>query len=208
MKFYRFCVTLLSAIIKGLFRVEIVNAENEPENIPVLVCSNHISMWDPIIIAVCLKKPVHFMGKIELFKIPGLSFIIKSLGAFPVTRGGVDVMSIRAAINYLKGGENVCMFPQGTRYAGKELRETAVKNGAGMVVMRANSAALPVCVVTKGNKIRLFKKVTIVIGSVIPFETFENTEKTKEGYEIVSSRIFDDICKLNDEYAARNGGRA
>ena len=147
------------------------------------------------------KRPVHFMGKIELFKIPGLSFLLKSLGAFPVTRGGVDVMSIKAAINYLKNGENVCMFPQGTRYVGKKPCETSIKNGVGMVSVRAGSAVLPVAVITKGYRVRMFRKVKIAIGDVIPFERFADCEKTKEGYESVSSMIFDEICKLDEKYS-------
>ncbi len=198
MRFYKFCKTLITSIIKFMFRIEIVNFENEPKGRPVLVCANHFSNWDPLILVACMDAPMHFMGKIELFKIPILSLILKSAGAFPVTRSGVDIASIKTAIAYLKGGENVCMFPQGKRYASMPLRETEVKSGVGMVVMRAEADILPVAIVTDGNKIRPFKKVKVVIGEPVDFSRFADTEKTKDGYNAISQTVFENICRLSE----------
>lgn len=191
-------------MIKFMFRIEIVNFENEPKDRPVLVCANHSSNWDPLILVACMDAPMHFMGKIELFKIPILSLILKSAGAFPVTRSGVDINSIKTAIAYLKGGESVCMFPQGKRYASVPLRETEVKSGVGMVVMRAEADILPVAIVTDGNKIRPFKKVKVVIGEPIEFSHFADTEKTKEGYSRISENVFEDICRLEESCGKRS----
>ena len=198
MRFYKFAKSLITSIIKFIFRIEIVNAENEPTDKAVLICSNHFSNWDPLILVACMNAPIHFMGKIELFKIPILSFILKAAGAFPVTRSGVDITSIKTAISYLKGGENVCMFPQGKRYMNVPLRETSVKSGVGMVVMRAESDVLPVAILTEHNKIRPFRKVKVIVGKKIDYSAFADIEKTKEGYREISASLFEDICELEE----------
>lgn len=199
MKFYKFCTSFLSGILRLVFKVEIISPENEPIDGAVLVCANHVSLWDPVILAVCLKRPMHYMAKVELFKIPVLSFLIKALGAFPVTRGGVDIASIRTAIGYLKNGENVGMFPQGKRCRGVELSETQVKSGVGMVVMRAEAPMLPVAIVTEGNKIKMFKKIKIVVGTPISYAEFDGMGKSRAEFQQISDRVFAEICALEEK---------
>ncbi|MBR5308840.1 MAG: 1-acyl-sn-glycerol-3-phosphate acyltransferase [Clostridia bacterium] len=186
--------------LRTLFRAELVNADKEPSG-GVLVCSNHLSLVDPIVIVSSFKNPVCFMAKKELFKIPLVGSIIKLFGAFPVDRGNVDLNAMKKAISLLEDGNMVGMFPQGTRYAGVKPRETDVKSGAGMIVVRAHIDVLPVAVITKNNKFGLFKKNYVVIGDVIKYESFNNPEKTREEFNRISAEIFDKICDLHEKYS-------
>lgn len=183
-----------------MFRVTVVNPEKEP-NDGVLICSNHISNLDPVMIVTSFKNKVSFMAKKELFKIPVVGAVIRAFGAFPVDRGSVDMNTIKTAISLLKNGSTVGMFPQGRRMSGVLPSESVPKSGAGMIIVRSHADVLPVAVIMKNNKYRLGTKAYIVIGDVIKFESLSSGERTKEEFNRVSSYIFDKICKLYNDYS-------
>ena len=186
--------------ISKLFRVKIINPEKEVSG-GVLLCSNHISNLDPVLLVSSLKNPVHFMAKKELFKVPLVGRVIKLFGAFPVDRGAVDLSAMKKAISILDEGKTVGMFPQGTRYKGCNPRDTQVKSGAGMIVTRSHVDILPVAIITKNNKCGLFSKKYIVLGDIIKYDSLNNTEKSREEFERISSLIFANICDLYDKYS-------
>lgn len=200
MSFYdNFKNTFKNAIF-FLFRVEIINAEKEPDS-GALVCANHLSNIDPIIICASLEKQVCYMAKKELFKIPVISGLLKKLGAFPINRGAVDMSSMKNAIKLLSENRFVGLFPQGTRYSGVSPRDTQVKSGAGMLLSRADSDVLPVAIITKNNKFKLGRKVYVVLGDVIKHEDLGYCDKTREEFNRVSGYIFEKICDLHDKYS-------
>jgi 1-acyl-sn-glycerol-3-phosphate acyltransferase len=131
MKLYNGATKVIGGFVRALFRVKVIGAENENSvNLTnTVVCANHMSNWDPVILACVTKNPVSFMGKAELFKIPVLGFILRAVGAFPINRGTGDIAAIKMTIDTLKNGSNICLFPQGTRCMGKDPAETEVKSG-------------------------------------------------------------------------------
>ena len=72
MRLYRILVKFFSGFVKMLFRAKITGTENMPKDGACFVCCNHISNWDPVFLAVAVKRPVHFMAKKEIFDIPVL----------------------------------------------------------------------------------------------------------------------------------------
>lgn len=185
--------------VKRITRVEIVNPEKEPEY-GVLLCSNHISLLDPISITVSMKRPPKFMAKKELFKIPIVSSVIKLFGAFPVDRGNADITAMKKAITLLDDGCSVGLFPQGTRCAGINPEDTKAKKGIGMLIIRSHCDILPVAIISKRNKCSLFRKKYIVIGDVIKYDSLGITDKSREEFERVSSFVFEKICDLHKSY--------
>lgn len=203
-KFYRVCHILLAMLIKSIFRLKIIGLENEPETGAHLVCANHMSLWDPVFMGACLKKrQVRFMAKAEIFKVPFVGLLVKSLGAFPVKRGISDVGAIRNTIELLKKGECVGIFPQGTRHPGIDPRETEVKGGAGMCAFRGKCDVLPVAIVNKHRKMVFFTRNYVIIGKPIKYDELGFTEGSKEEFEHASNVIFGRICDLCDEYRER-----
>ena len=122
-------------------------------------------------------------------------------GAFPVDRGNVDLNAMKKAITLLEDGNTVGMFPQGTRRPGLDPRNTKVKSGAGMIVTRSHTDILPVAIITKNNKCRLFNKKYIVLGDLIKYTDLNNVEKSREEFDRISAVIFGKICDLYDEYS-------
>ncbi len=202
MKFYAVCKSALSALVRAMFKIEVIGNENEVESGPLLLCGNHISLWDPVLIAVSLKKrQVRYMAKAELFKIPVLGFIIKSLGAFPVERNGHDTSAVRKCIELLRSGECVGIFPQGTRHTGADARATEVKGGTGMCAYRGKSDILPVAIVAKNARVKLFSKTYVVIGEAIKYEDLGISEGNKDEFLSASKLIHTGICDLIDVWA-------
>lgn len=200
MTFYHFCKKLLQKSIMKLWQVEIINPEKEPEN-GALVCANHISNIDPVIICASLKNQIRFMAKKELFSIPILGSMLKSFGAFPVNRGTVDMTAMKTALNLLEENKYVGMFPQGTRFSGVEPKDSKVKGGVGMILSRVETDILPIAIITKGNRFKLGNKVYVVLGDVIKFNEIEFKEKKREEFDRISKLIFERICNIHEQYA-------
>lgn len=211
--FYSRAHGVLARFLLWLFRVRVRYPEREPdENTTYLLCSNHISALDPVLIAAAVShRQPHFMGKKELFRIPLLGGLLRTLGAFPVDRTG-DVGAIKTSLALLEQGNCVGIFPQGTRCAGKTPREAAdkVKNGAGLLCDKAHVAVLPVCLKTKNNRLRVFRRVELIFGKPVSYETLArrapdevSADTTAHGrqaeYARISYAIFERICALYEE---------
>ena len=199
MKFYAFLYKTLASFFRFVFQIHVHGEENIPEDGGLLVCPNHISAMDVIMLSVAMKKrQVRYMAKAELFKMPVLKQLITCLGAFPINRGAGDVAAIRKTIKLLKEGQTVGMFPQGTRYTGVHPRNSSVKSGAGMMAHRANVPVLPVAIITKGYRVRIFKRVDIVFGKAMMPEELGFVTGNHAEQQAASDRIFEEMLKLHD----------
>src|SRR4030095_10304393 len=76
------------ALMRLLFRVEERGAEHIPAEGPVLIVANHSSLLDPPLIGGVCPRPLTFLAKAELFRIPGFGGLIRRLNARPLRRGG------------------------------------------------------------------------------------------------------------------------
>ena len=106
-----------------------------PRNGGLLILSNHISDLDPILVQLACRRTIHFMAKSELFEIKLLGPLIRWFRAFPVKRGEPDRPSLRHAIELLKLGEAVCIFPEGELSQTGELLD--LQRGAALIVRKA-----------------------------------------------------------------------
>ena len=168
-KFYGGVYKLLSGIVRRLYRVKIIGAENEPEHGPFIVCANHISNHDAVILSACLKNQVRYLAKAELFKIPLLGQVVKAFGAYPLKRGQSDVGAIKKTIKLIESGEVVGFFPQGHRYPGVHPGTTELQSGVGLVEVKTEALILPVAICAKKFRMHLFRKTKLIIGSPIRF---------------------------------------
>ena len=191
----RFLYATIGWLVKLLFGLRSVDPENEPDEGGYLICANHVSAIDAIaLVYVFNKNQAHLMAKKELFKIPLLRGLIKMLGAFPVDRGGADVGALKKAITMIGEGKCVGIFPQGHRYPEVDPRNTPVKNGAGLIVERAECDVVPVYILRKNNKFMLFRRTYVIIGKRIPYEALASLGDKGE----ITKKIFDEICMLGE----------
>lgn len=211
-KFYSFFRFLLALPVRIFLRVHVTGRENEPkqEDGPYLICANHQTALDPFFLCYAMKhQQPHFMAKAPLFRIPILGFFIRRLGAYPVNRNGKDVGAVKHVIGLLGEGKSVGIFPQGTRCAGKPLRECEIKAGAGLIAARAGAQVLPVYIGMKHQKWCLFRRVDVVVGEAIPFEQFGYDKEKPGEYARISADVYERICVLGEQHDAnrKNGGK-
>lgn len=198
MSLYSTAYKYLSGVIKWFYQIKVEGAENEPEEGGYIACANHLSNSDVVIVAVALKRQVRFFAKSELFRIPLLKQLITALGAYPVKRGTGDVGAIKKTIGLLEGGEPVCVFPQGTRCAKKDPRETEVKSGVAMMSYRSGCPVLPMLIQCKKYKILPFRKTYVRIGKPIMPEDMGIAHGGKE-YQIASEKIFEKVTDMIED---------
>lgn len=210
MSFYSVMHKIFAGAVRLLYRVEVIGRENEPELSKggVILCSNHLSNSDVLVLAASFKRQVCFFAKAELFKIPLLAQLIKALGAFPVKRGAADVSAVKKTVSIVRDGGVVGFFPQGTRYPGIHPRQTTPRSGIGMIAARSQALILPVAIVTHDLKVRPFRRTKVVIGKAIEYDELGFPRAEEDGtrpvipsseYTRVADIVFTRIVELVDE---------
>lgn len=199
--FYVMIHTLLALPARLLFRVHAVGRENEPrrESGPYLLCANHQTVLDVVFLCATLRhQQPHFMGKEGVFRVPLFGTLVRWLGAYPVARGRNDVGAVKHTIKLLQSGRSVGIFPQGTRCAGKDIRDTHVKAGVAMIAAHTQVPILPVYIGMKEQTWKFLRRVDVVIGKPMPFESFGYDKEKPGEYARISNEIFEEICRLGD----------
>ena len=191
-KFYRFCYRLARVVIGIFFWIEVKGKENIPEG-AAMVCSNHSSLIDPLFVAFAfgIDSFIHFIAKVELFRVPILSAVISGLGAISVDRGILDVKTIKRTLGYFKNGEKVAIFPEGTRASEDDY--IAAKSGA---VKLAEHAGVPIVPVYIPRKKLLFRKMPLVIGMPYSIEK-PRVKRTPGEYSSLADVLMGKIKSLN-----------
>jgi len=169
--YHAFKWSVVSPLFHAYFRGRIYGAEFVPQQGALVVVSNHASDFDPPLVSCAVGRPVAFMAKEELFRVPILKQAIALYGAYPVNRGAADRNAIRAAISYLEAGWAAGLFLQGTRTP--DGRITDPKPGAAWIAAKVQAPLLPVslwgtqAIVPKGSTKPRSVPVTIRIGEPI-----------------------------------------
>ncbi len=193
MYFYHIARFIASIVFRIIFRIEIVGKENIPKEGRLILCSNHISNLDPVMLGIAVPRPISFMAKKELFEKKILGKLVSGLGAFPVDRDGSDLSAIRNSLKVLKEEKVLGIFPEGTRVDKMDLENT--KAGIGLIAIKGKSPVVPVYI---ASKYRPFSKVKITIGKPINFDDYKSMKLGTEEYREISKNIMKSIYGLKN----------
>jgi 1-acyl-sn-glycerol-3-phosphate acyltransferase len=193
--YYRFFRGVFRAIFSIVFRWQVIGAEHIPKEGPVILCANHISLWDPPLLGAGIERPVHFMAKQELFRIPVISFFITKFGAFPVKRGAGDRAAIRTALKLLEDGKIFGIFPEGTRSKTGKLGPGLP--GVAMFALKSEAVVIPVAIV---GPYRLFRPVKIVYGAPIDLSAQRAAKPGSDTLKETTDLIMSHIQSLLDQH--------
>ena len=197
MKFYKTAKFLFGWLLRLIFNLKSVGVRGLPGDGAYILCSNHISNADPVLIAVVHKRPVRYMGKAELFNIPMLKSLLRLLGAFPVKRGESDQEAIRKSFSILENGDVMGMFPEGTRSKDGEMLK--LKSGAAMIAYKMKVPVLPIAIYTKKGRVRPFKRTAIKFGELMTIEELGLLEGTTSELRAATRLIAERIAALREE---------
>lgn len=190
--FYYIAKYIVLFIINIIYKIHIEGYENIPENGPIIICPNHISFLDPPVIGALFTRKIYFMAKVELFKNPIISYILKrGLGAFPVKRGTSDLNAIKTALKHLKDGHAIGIFPEGTRNKTGKLGKA--EPGVSLLSIKSSTPILPVGI---NSNYKLFSMINIKIGKPISFDEYKGTRLTQQEMSLIGEKIMNEISKL------------
>jgi len=130
-------------IFRVFFLLKIEGKENLPCSGGFILSSNHLSYLDPILLGLLLPRKMNFMAKEELFR-GAFGWFIQKLGAFPLKRGKLDPRGYKRALNILKKGEILALFPEGTRSFNGKLGP--LQKGAAGLSIRCGVPLVPVII--------------------------------------------------------------
>jgi 1-acyl-sn-glycerol-3-phosphate acyltransferase len=146
---YRVAMAVSRPLVAAWGRLEVEGLEALPEHGPALVVANHDSHWDPIAVGVAAirRRQIRALAKSTLWDVRGLSPVLNGMGQIPIERGAGDVGALSRAIEELRRGACIGVFPEGTRSRGEVLR---ARSGLGRLALEVPEAKL-VCVTIEGT---------------------------------------------------------
>jgi len=139
--FYIFVKYVIGPFILLFWRPRVINRKGLNIKGPAIFICNHISMADPLLIALIARRNIHYMAKKELFEKPINRWFFKALFAFPINRSSADLASLRNAMKLLDKGKVFGIFPEGKRAVTFELDE--LENGAAFLAIRSGAPIVP-----------------------------------------------------------------
>ncbi|MFT3893356.1 MAG: lysophospholipid acyltransferase family protein [Anaerolineales bacterium] len=162
----RVLVSFARALFSLIMEMDVRGLEHFPEQGAVVIAANHVTNFDVFPLQFALPRPIFFMAKAELFKVPLMDVLIRNLSAFPVNRGEKDDWAMHHAEKVLAHGQPLGMFPDGRRSNGRGL--AVAKTGAARLAIEAHCPILPVAVTGSDNFFKRFSQRTRVQITVLP----------------------------------------
>ena len=173
---YKVLLKIVKLINKVYVRTTYEGLENIPKSGPFILAGNHIHLFDPGPIMSITDRQIHFLSKASLFKFPQ-SLIFRNMGLIKVNRDGKDREAYESAVKYLKDGEIVGIYPEGTRERGRGL--LPFKKGVVRMAKETDSVIIPFAAVGKYKPFR--KGLTIRFGK--PYKVTKDVDESLKELE-------------------------
>lgn len=190
---YKFLRIILKPIYKLYYNPKIYNKENLKVDGPIIIAGNHIHLMDQCNIIISTKRVVTYMAKKEYFDSWKTRWFFKVVGCIPVNRGSKEDTSKEKALEVLKSGGAIGIFPEGTRNKTKE-KLLPFKYGAVSMAEKTNATIIPFAEVGE-YKFRS-KTLKVKVGTPFKVENMTLEEANTKLYNEVSNLI-DDLNSMN-----------
>ncbi len=160
--FYTIFSPIVSILFFVIFLPKIKGKENIPKKKAAVLAGNHKSNLDCFLVILSTRRCVHFLAKAELFKLSFFNWFFSNSGLIPVYRNGKDKKALETAIQYLKSGELVGVFPEGR--LNKTSKNDVLPFKIGAVKMAKETGCPIVPFTIKGKYIPFAHSIEIVFG--------------------------------------------
>ena len=198
-KFYNFIRGTFGWIFKIIYPIKIIgNKDNIPKDGKIVLISNHLSFRDIPALVVYFPGFRHFLAKKEFTKKRIVRWFFTKMGVFFVDRDNLDLSAIRTGVNYLKNGEGIALFPEGTRNRNNDDLQQ-VKGGAAMFAIKGQAPLVPVLF---QRKIRVFRRTYVYVGDPINLDEFYGSKfggaQLEQASQIVGEKMEQDKEFIDD----------
>lgn len=198
---YSFSRLIFLIFLKVFFRLKVTGQENIPKNEGFILAPNHVSYLDPPVVGSAWPRMITFMAKEELFTSSLLRAWIKRVGCIPVKGGSGDRHSLRRAVELLKQGECVCIFPEGMRVPPGMIKEG--EPGIALVAQMARVCVVPAAITGTQPFYRKifgfipwFSSIRMRFGPPLRFNFEDDPHKRKENHKQMVDKIMQSIREL------------
>ena len=198
---YRAVQSVTRALMAIGFQARCWGRENYPATGGALICANHQSFLDPMLIGNSSSRPMNYLARKTLFRFGPLGWLLDFVNTIPVEREGFGVGGIRETLKRLKRGEMVLLFPEGTRSTDGEIQ--LFKQGLATLARRSRVALVPVGVDgaydawPRSERFPQLGRVRVVVGKPLSPELVETLDD-RELMEELRQRIIDCIAEARE----------
>ncbi len=181
---------------------KIYGKENVPKKGAFILASNHVSYLDPPALACASPRVLHFMARHDLFKNWAFAALLRALNAFPVKRGGVAPGAFKEAIERLKDGQALLIFPEGRRSETGEIQ--AAQPGVGFLSIMADVPILPAYVkgtneaLPKGARFIKPKLISVYFGKIIEPKNLKSLSEKRQAYEQLANCVLGEVRRSKE----------
>lgn len=192
-------------ILRFLYPYKIINKKRTDDSYPSVIVCNHLSNADSFMVGTCFNKKIFFLCKKEWFKNKLVGGFLRLIGGVPIDRENTDLNAIKECFKVLKDGNNLGIFPEGTRNKTDNLL-LPFKNGVGMIALRSKVTVIPLFIYKKP---KMFRKNYICVGEKFSLEEFYGI-RDKSVYDLATEKIRDNLLKTKielDEFVDKKKNR-
>jgi 1-acyl-sn-glycerol-3-phosphate acyltransferase len=207
---YRLIEIILRPILKAATGRDWRGGEYLRTDRGIVVAMNHLSWYDPLVAAHFVNdngRPVRFMAKVEVFKIPVLGSILRNAGQIPVQRGNSDAAagSLREAFTAIENGQCIVIYPEGTLTRDPNLWPMTAKTGAARIALMTGAPVIPAAqwgpqevIPPYSKKISLFPRKTMHVwaGPAVDLDDLRNQPVNTATLREATERIMLAITKI------------
>ncbi len=195
--FYTWMRTLFRVFTFLICRYQVSGQASIPQSGPLLVVSNHLSWYDPFLLALIFPRRLWFYTKIEVFSWPIVGWLARITGQIPVQRGVADRVALERALASLREGKALVIFPEGT--VERQEQMIAAHTGVAMLALRSGATMLPVAHAGTRRVLRLSggwrPRVTVHIGEpYVP--TLPAGMSRKVGLQVITNDSMQRIAEM------------
>ncbi|HVP57632.1 MAG TPA: lysophospholipid acyltransferase family protein [bacterium] len=198
---YRVSWIMLNLVERALFGFKVTGRELVPRSGAVIIASNHVAYADPPVVGSAVPREVYFLAKEELFTNPVFGWLIRSYNAIALRRAVGDIGAVKKAVDLLKQGRAILMFPEGTRSLGGKLLKP--KPGLGLIACMAGASVVPAYVTGTNRLSRVFlrrAKLAVSFGEPVEAAGFGGEAGgSRERYERLTEEVMKRIEDLAQE---------
>jgi 1-acyl-sn-glycerol-3-phosphate acyltransferase len=174
-----------------LYRRRVRGRENiPPEGTAAIFAANHRSYIDPGLAGSAVPYPIFYFVKEELFRVPVFGWFIRRVNSVPVRRGEHDVTAFKAAMEVLKHGHGLMLFPEGGRRLDPK-RQWKAKAGVGMLACKTGARIVPVGI-KNSDRIGRLARLEVSFGKPI----HPPKEASREDYQKLADEVMSRIKEL------------